>query len=76
MDYCGSCPWGPLRGALKPTKQNQMKKIIAVTAMLMVATAGLRAEEPTVGVTVDSTFETKYIFRGLVLGEDALHPSI
>ena len=46
--------------------------------MLMVATAGLRAEDaaPTVGVSVDATFETKYLFRGLVLGEDAVHPSI
>jgi uncharacterized protein (TIGR02001 family) len=52
-----------------------MKKIIAVTAMVMVASAGLWAQEPTVGLTVDATYASKYIFRGVVLGEHALHPS-
>jgi len=43
--------------------------------MLMVASAGLRAEGE-VGVTVDATYASKYIFRGVVLGEQAIHPSI
>ena len=63
-------------GALKPTKQNQMKKIIAVTAMVMVASAGLWAQEPAaIGLTVDATYASKNIFRGVVLGEHAFHPS-
>lgn len=53
-----------------------MKKIIAVTAILVTATAGLWAEESSVAVTVDLTYASKYIFRGVVLGEQAFHPSV
>jgi uncharacterized protein (TIGR02001 family) len=52
-----------------------MKKIIAVTAILMAASAGLWAEG-SVGVTVDATYASKYIFRGVVLGKHAFHPSV
>jgi uncharacterized protein (TIGR02001 family) len=76
MDYCGICPRGSPLGALKPTKLNQMKKIIAVTAILVAATAGLRAEESSVAATIDLTYASKYIFRGVVLGEQAFHPSV
>ena len=44
--------------------------------MVMVASAGLWAQEPAaVGLTVDATYASKYIFRGVVLGEHAFHPS-
>lgn len=43
--------------------------------MLMVASAGLRAEGE-LGVTADVTYASKYIFRGVVLGEQAIHPSV
>lgn len=41
----------------------------------MAATAGLGAEN-SVGLTVDATYASKYIFRGVVLGEHAFHPSV
>jgi len=53
-----------------------MKKKIAVTAILVTATAGLWAQESSVGVTVDLTYASKYLFRGVVLGEQAFHPSV
>jgi uncharacterized protein (TIGR02001 family) len=53
-----------------------MKKIIAVTAILVTASTGLWAQESSVGVSVDLTYASKYLFRGVVLGEQAFHPSV
>ncbi len=43
---------------------------------MMVAAAGLQAAGDSVSVTADVTYASKYIFRGVVLGENAFHPSV
>jgi len=44
--------------------------------MMMVAAAGLQAADDPVSVTVDATYETKYLFRGVQLADDSFHPSV
>lgn len=44
--------------------------------MMVMAASGLRAAEDSLSVTADVTYASKYIFRGVVLGEHAFHPSI
>lgn len=51
-----------------------MKKTIAIAAFA--AALSLQASDGGLTVTTDFSYATKYIFRGVQLGGDAVHPSI
>jgi hypothetical protein len=50
------------------------KTVLIITALL--ASLSLRAEESSISATVDVTYASKYVFRGVELADGTLMPSV